>query len=113
MMSAGSAATTSSARRRRSSWTPTDVSGGGASDSSYPLAALALAAGVVAAIDFVLVSRGAALPLAAMGAGIAWLAWRAWLAARSFGPVLTDRERSAALARFRRVPVAASIACLV
>jgi hypothetical protein len=88
---------------------------GGSSTSAAPLIALTAIACVLAAADFVLVARGAIGPFVAMVVGMLALAWRAWLAARAFGPVLANSgvDRGAALARFRRVPVAAGIACLV
>jgi hypothetical protein len=88
---------------------------GGGSTSSAPIIALAAVACVVAAVDFVLVSRGTIGPVVAMAVGVLALAWRAWLATRAFGPVLANSglDRRAVLARFRRFPVAAGMACLV
>jgi hypothetical protein len=90
---------------------------GGTPPAGSPVAFIAsiAAACAVAAVAFVLGARGSVGPLVVMLAGMVVLAWRAWLAARAFGPILAGDgiDRGAAMARFRRVPFAAAVVCLV
>jgi len=83
--------------------------------SPAPVLVLAFIASAVSAVDFMLVARGFAGPAVAMVLGILVIAWRAWGASRVFGPVLDGAglDRKAAMARFRRVPVATAMVCLV
>ena len=87
----------------------------GGSVAAMPLWPSVGLACVVAAVDFAVLDRYGVGLVAVVLLLLPLLLWRAALALRAMDPFLHDQriDRAAARARFRRVPVAAALFCLV